>query len=381
MKQLKQLLKNPFLLTLLIAVTWQLTYTLIGWLFAPSGALLSHMNHWDAGWYHHIIALGYSVDGSPAAPAFYPLFPLTVSAVHTISLGLLSYEASALIINTTSLWAILLGLLALGKKLSMTKRGTVVMILAFLSFPTALFLHMFYSEALFIAIGLWAYLAALNKRWWIVGVLLAILTAARLPALLFVALCGLEFLRAHEWNVRKIFNKQLLWFFLAPIGIVAYGIYLYFKRGDFLAMAHAYSATNDWTYHAFTPNIFGTFYNTSVEIIQSALTLHPTYEAFVNYALPLFCIILIAAAAVYLWKKPYGIPLSLFGILSIILFSINGNLVSVHRYALACIPLFIAVGHLAKRPKLAVAIVAACILSIGVQLFLYAKFVNDIFAG
>ena len=85
-----------------------------------------------------------------------------------------------------------------------------------LSAPAAFFLHVFYGKALFLALSLWAYLFALKRNWIGVGILLALLTAARLPALLVIGLCGLEYLHSYSWNLKKAFNKNILWFLLAP---------------------------------------------------------------------------------------------------------------------------------------------------------------------
>lgn len=374
-------LRKDTVYTLGIALFWQLSLTLIGWLLSPEQGILGHMSHWDAGWYKHILATAYGPDASPASPAFYPLFPLIIGMLSSVTFTAVPQEVLVLLVNTAALWFALLALVRIGAIFKFTRRAKLVSVLIFLGFPSAFFMHAFYGEALFIALGLWAYLNALQKRWWVTGLLLALLTASRLPSLLFVALCGLEFFQAYGWKMKKIVNRNLLWFLLAPLGLIAYALYLQVARGDFLAMFHAYSATNDWTYQKFNPNIFGTLYETGERVVQSALTLHPTYEVFINYALPLFCIVLIAASAFYLWKKPHGIPLALFGFLSIILFTLNSNVVSVHRYALACLPLFIAAGVLAKHKKAAVTLIILGVLSYGVQLFLYMKFIHDIFAG
>ena len=244
-------------------------------------------------------------------------------------------------------------------------------------------MHTFYSEALFIALAFWAYAFALERKWWAVGVLLAALTATRLPSLLFVALCGLEFLRVYDWNIKKVLNKNILWFLLAPIGFIAYGLYLLVVRGDFLAMFHAYTATNDWTYHHFNLNIFATLYETVIFIISSIASLRPTYEAFINYGLPLASLALVLASSVYILYRlrSRGIPLFIFGILSLVMFTVNSNVVSVHRYALACICLYIAVALLPHRTWITRGVVAACAVSFGVQLFIFAKFANGMFGG
>src|SRR5674476_504215 len=81
---------------LLIVLCWQFLMTLFGILierglvvFARPGAglpahtLLSHTLRWDGYWFEGIIHGSYSHNVS--APAFYPLFPLLVLAVKTVS--------------------------------------------------------------------------------------------------------------------------------------------------------------------------------------------------------------------------------------------------------------------------------------------------------
>ncbi|MNR02777.1 hypothetical protein D3C85_1186430 [compost metagenome] len=244
-------------------------------------------------------------------------------------------------------------------------------------------MHVFYGESLFIAVAFWAYLNALQQKWWRVGVLLAVLTATRLPSLLFVALCALEYLRAYEWNIKKAANKNILWFLLAPIGFIAYGLYLTIVRGDFFAMFHAYSTTDDWAYQIFNPNIFATLSETVLKIGSSLATRQFNYEIFVNYALPLAAITAIAGSSLYLLLKlkSEGVPLFVFGIFAIILFTLNSNVISVHRYALACIVLYIAVGLINKTGNLRILLSGGILCSLSIQVFLYSRFIQTVFAG
>src|SRR5690606_34016102 len=119
-----------------------------------------------------------------------------------------------------------------------------------------------------------------------------------------------------------------------PLGFIAYGLFLLGVRGDFFAMFGAYKATNDWTYQIFNPNIIQTFYETSVKIAESIMAGAFNYEIFINYALPLACIIAILVTSVYLFRvrRSEALPLSLFGLFSVILFPLNSIVVSVHRY-------------------------------------------------
>jgi len=383
MLRIHSFFKTDFGTALILAVCWQLIMTLIGFIAASHQGFFGHMDQWDAGWYKHIIEYGYALQGNPAAPAFYPLFPLIINILSTLTFHVFDVRLLVLVINTLALWFILVALMRIVAKFSTSKAAQRIAVLAFLSFPSAFFLHVFYGESLFIAIAFWAYLSALNKKWWLVGILLGILTAARLPSLLFIGLCILEYIRSYDWNIKKALNKNILWFLIAPVGFISYGFYLLAVRGDFLAMFHAYSATNDWTYQVFNLNIFATLYNTVAKIIQSATSLHPTYEVFINYALPLACVLVLIISSVYILVKlgSKAIPLFVFGILAIVMFTLNSNVVSVHRYILGCLPIFIAVTLLGRQKLQRYLIITACLLSVLIQLFIYIKFANGIFAG
>lgn len=379
----KKLLKTEAAFLLLIAVGWQLLLTITGYALNPEGGLLSHMSRWDSGWYQHIITHTYTESGSPAAPVFYPLFPLLLYIVQALSFGLFSIEFSALLVNTVSVWLILMALTSILRHFRVSKMGRSIALVALLCFPAAFFMHVLYGEALFMAIAFWAYAFALQRKWWAMALLLAVLTAARLPSLLFIGLCGLEYLRAYRWNIRKALNKQFAWFLLTPLGFIAYGLYLLVIRGDFLAMFSAYDATNDWPYQVFNINIFSTIYEASTKVVGSLLNSSFNYELFINAALPLLSLVALVIASVYTWCKlgQKGLPLFIFGIVSSIFFTLNSNVVSVHRYVLPCIVLYIALALYATTKAKGVAVLIACAASLAVQLFLYFKFTNFMFAG
>lgn len=376
-----------------VAILWQLFMTVIGVVFAyfydqssVAKGLTSHLSHWDSGWYLHVIAHQYDLAGSAAAPAFYPLFPLLVGGLSWIAFGILSPLAASYIVNTLAVWLIILAFIKILRHFPLTRHGRLYALASLLAFPSAFYLHVFYGEAVFMAVGLWAYLFALEKQWARMGLLLAIITASRLPSVLFVALCGLEYLRANKWSIRKSLNPNALWFALAPVGFVAYGTYLYIVRHDFWAMFHAYSATDDWIYHKFSPNIFQTVYTTVQNILEPLLNGRtPSYGLFINQFLPLLALLGIVTASLYCLirlKKHIGVPLALFGLLSSILFTLNSNVVSAHRYALPVLTIYIALGlFYTRKPKLSIVLWVLLGLSFVLQLYLYWLFTHDIFTG
>lgn len=390
MTQLMKFFKTDIGISLIVAVGWQLIMTVIGVIITVSltsvpanEAVLGHTMHWDANWYQHIILTAYGSEANPASPAFYPLFPLLAGGLSWLTFGLIGPAAAGLLINTAALWLALLALLRILKHFSVNKSGQTIGLALFLAFPSAFFMHVFYSEAVFIAIGFWAYLFALQRRWWATGLLLAILTAARLPSLLFVALCGLEFLRAYKWNIKKALNLQALWFLLAPVGLLLYGLYLFIVRGDFLAMFHAYSLTNDWSYQVFSLNIIGTIGDTITSILNKLTGGEFFYIDFTNQLLPLLTLALLITCSIYVLirLKKDGMPLGVFGILAAVLFTLNSNVVSVHRYILPCIVIFVAITLFVKKGWRAIVLWLSIAGCTAIQLYLYTKFIIDAFAG
>lgn len=366
-----------------IACAWQLVMSVLGYYLSPSHeGLFAYTLHWDGGWYSAILHDHYLTNH--AAAAFYPLFPLLVGAVSLVSFGLVGFTLAAQLINLVALW---LGLVALIQIASyfIPRKYRLLPVLFLLLSPAAFFMHMFYTEALFIAIGSWAYLSALRGKWWVMGILLACLTASRLPSLLFVGLCGLEFLRAHQWNLRKAITPNLAYFLLVPLGFILYGTYLYFVSGNFFGMFSAYKATTDWAYQVFQPNFLETIARAGYQVLRAAVGLRPfDHDIFVNHAIPVLMLGILFVSSIYLVVKVKGraIPLGIFGLVSIIFFTLNSNVVSVHRYILPCLSIYIAAAYLySKHPKARpFLIVLAAVLGL-IQMSLLALFVTSQFAG
>lgn len=382
---------------LIVSLLWQALMTVMGNFFdtglnnifqrpnspADATGLLDHMFHWDAGWYQTALNGAYADPSSPVS-VFYPLFPFSVWLVQTLSLGLLSMLEAGLLINTAATFFSLLALTKIGEILLGRDRRWWLPAL-FITSPAAIFLHFFYTEALFCAFAFWSYLFALRRQWWQMALALAALTAIRLPAVLFIALCGLEYLRAYQWRPRRFLNRNLLWFLLTPAGFLGFASYLYVVRGDFLAMFHGYDLTDDWVYQVFNPNIFA-LYDFTLRHLYGVFTTPVPFDEgqAVNFLLPLLGIFVLVASSLYVvsLKRQAGWPLLALGLLGAVMFSLNSNLVSVHRYLLPCIVIYIAIAHLAsRRDWLRPLFLGAIYLGIMLQAFLYILFVNGYFAG
>jgi len=381
---LKSFFKTDLGIALVITLIWKVLLITIGFIVdASNGGALSLFDHtmrWDAGWYLAIVDGHYS--NITASAAFYPLFPFLVYSVHFISFGVIDYPIAAQLINTVAVWFALTAAIKLGRTI-LGEKSRFWIIVLLLSAPAAFFMHTFYSEAIFVALSFWAYYFALKRNWLGVGILLAILTSSRLPSILIVALCGLEYLRSYDWNIKKALNKKILWFLLAPLGFIAFSLYLGYAQNDFIGMFHAYKATDDWDYQVFNLNIFETIWVAAFQLVRGAVGIRPVNAEFItNALLPALSLLFLGLSSLYLFikhRKKY-LPLAIVGILSIIMFTMNSNVVSVHRYVLPSLTIYIAVLLFFKK-KRRIYLYIACFLGILAQLLLYTNFIQGVFAG
>jgi hypothetical protein len=118
-------------------------------------------NRWDTIWYLDIAQHGYVTYGSSA---FLPLYPLLIRCLNPLLGG--NVLLAALAISTVATFVALLALYHLAERLAprMGAGGYTVLVAA--SVPVAFFLVSGYTEALFLALALWAMLAAMDGAWW-----------------------------------------------------------------------------------------------------------------------------------------------------------------------------------------------------------------------
>ena len=335
---------------LLISIFFHTALIIIGVAFSliKSTETINYNFNWDSVWYQDIIENWYqgSSERTLHSPVFYPLFPLCIFILQKITFSLIPLSILGTILNFACTTVIIYYIIKICENLfpKNAKLSRAIIVL-FLTFHSAFFLHCFYSEALLIALGLASYYCAIKRKWGTMSILLAFTTAVRLPGLLFLGLCGLEFLRAYDYKIKKIFNKNLLWFLIAPLGIILYMVYLWIAVGDPLAMFHTYTGSVWESYQVFNPNIFLVY----IKYIQTFFTLLVSgniKSALIDYALPLYSIFMILITSIYaLVKKEKAFyPLAIFGFAAIIMFSLNSNLISVNRYALSAISQFFIIG-------------------------------------
>ena len=389
MAKLSPQLRSELKRALAWAITWQLGFLLLIFaiqLLHGESINLNYFTKWDGGHYFSIINGSYNSPLSPAA-AFYPLLPLSIRSLQIITFGAIPIGFLILFFNTFCLSVAVFFFKRIAQHFNPNDTNGRLVVLLWLAFPTAFFMSQFYTEPLFCALALAAYYFSLNRKWSIVGILLAFLSATRLPALLVIGLCGLEFFNQHNWQLKKIFNENLLWFLLAPIGFVTYGLHLLQVRGDFWGMFNAYKLTNDWTYQIFNPNFLATLAKEANVFLTNPFTKSLSLgDYLINHALPFLSLVLLLAAAIYFIKRyrQNGYALGVAGLVSIVFYSLNSNIVSVQRYVLTNFVIFLAAADLLTKikPRYRIIILAGW-LTIGflAQLILLWTFMQLKFVG
>ncbi|MFE2296079.1 mannosyltransferase family protein [Streptomyces sp. NPDC059452] len=219
------------------------------WLF-PRGSdvreaapLLAPFQQWDANHYLHIARDGYFpadtgpwTSGWDNREAFFPGFPLLLRAVHVI---VPDWTAAGLLI---SLVAGAVAVLALSR----TARSYVPedadghrTVLFFLLSPCAVFLAVGYTEALFLAFALPAWLAAQRHHWAWACTLTALATTVRVSGLFLAAAIAVLFvLTALSARPGKGW-RGVAWLALPALPPAAYSWYLHAQTGDWMAWKHA----------------------------------------------------------------------------------------------------------------------------------------------
>ncbi|HET9847627.1 MAG TPA: mannosyltransferase family protein [Candidatus Dormibacteraeota bacterium] len=161
----------------------------------PLTALGRDWDRWDASHYLYLASHGYSASGDARnLIAFFPLYPALIGAVAAI--GLPVRIAALLISNVAGVVAAIL-LYEIGRQ----DRGPNAAFRAaafFTVFPTAYFLMVGYTEALFCALAFAAVLAARRQQWMLGGALAGLAAATRLTGLALLPFLVVELFAARQ---------------------------------------------------------------------------------------------------------------------------------------------------------------------------------------
>jgi hypothetical protein len=210
---------------------------------------------WDTEWYMKIATDWYprltdlSVFQSEFTEyPFFPLFPLLMKLVGYL-VGT-EYRAGLLIANLSLVAAcyLLFKLVELDRDRDAAYNSVNFLIL----FPTAFILSGVLTESLYLALALGCFLAARHGKWWMVGVLGALLALTRNLGVLIILPMFWIYMEQRSFRLRDI-RPDVLYLLLVPAALGLHSLHVYLLTGDPLAYIHAQLA---WRQELFAPNPF-----------------------------------------------------------------------------------------------------------------------------
>ena len=201
-------------------------------------ALLRIWNHWDAPHYLDLIVFGYRATDAgdlvgphgyrsvypgdlPLYIVFFPLFPWLGTLVNRVVDDPLVSAFVVTTVASTLVAPLLYRLVRHDEDASVALRASWFLLI----FPTAYFLHIGYTEAVFMAFVLGSFLAARTERWWLAGLLGGLAALTRVNGLILIPALGAEaftqWLRAPA-AVRRL---RVEWVAIGLV-LVGFGVYL-----------------------------------------------------------------------------------------------------------------------------------------------------------
>jgi Mannosyltransferase (PIG-V) len=198
-------------------------------------ALVAPFARWDSVWYLAIANDGYP-EGDVRRAAFFPLYPLLVRAVDTVTGAPVLAGALVSLACFAAALVLLHRLTAL--ELGPAAAGPAVWALAL--FPGAFAFSAVLSEALYLALSVGCLYAARTGRWAWAGAAGALAAATRSAGILLVVPLILLWLAARRRGGGR--SSEGAWIALVPLGPAAFAAALALGGGDPLAPLHAQDA-------------------------------------------------------------------------------------------------------------------------------------------
>lgn len=298
---------------------------------------------WDSEWYSQIATHGYAFNGNPGEPqtvAFYPLYPLLVRAVATLT-GLGVADALLLVSNVAAVAAILLLFKLVREEFGEAVSLRAVALMSF--FPGAIFLSAGYTEPLALMWIAGFFLALRRQRIFVAAVLAGLAVATRSSGIVLLPVLVWEL-----WRQRPAaaFAREIVpLVVIASAGLWLYMIYLGAAFGHPLAFSDVQMAFHENT--------------TMLSRFVAAATLQPFLKLDFPNASPAsvdqWMFLIALALLVRAWfRLDAAMTLFAAGVLLLPYLTLSGGpagFTSMSRFNLVSFPLFIVAAELIARAR------------------------------
>ena len=323
-------------------------------LFDQREGWMEMWNRWDALHYQSLAQIGYSATGEDRfSIVFYPLYPWLVRCVAIVSRNYLA--AGFLVSGAASIAAALLlrRLAELDHPPAVARRAVWFLFI----FPTSYFLHIGYTESLFLALSLGCVLAARMNYWAAAGLLGAGACLTRVNGLLLGPTLLVE--AWLQYRATRRIDWRWLWIGAVGFGFVGYLYLNYRVTGDFFAFS---KIMEEHWYKKFTPPWIG-IRDVWLRIPDGDIT-----EGLHEFVY----IVLSFVGMIWSWfrlRPSYAVWM----MLNWLLVNSTSFVLSVPRYCLTFFPLFLLLALIeAKRPLVGLLVTASSLLFLALFLVKFA---------
>jgi hypothetical protein len=190
---------------------------------------LAIWNRWDAPHYLDIARTGYVSQGVEARwIVFYPLYPWLVRLAAFVLRDELPAAFFVSGVASVAAGVLLYRLARLDEEEEVARASVFYMLV----FPTAYFLHVGYTESLFLALALGAFLAARARCWWAAGLLGGLAAMTRVNGLLLLPALVFEAREEYVGPGRERGPLRWLWLLLVAAGFGVYLLINWWVLGD-----------------------------------------------------------------------------------------------------------------------------------------------------
>lgn len=233
-----------------VAVSYVLALPSGGRIHGRGSWLLERFVWWDSFHFLRIVERGYLPPELPCCDqAFFPGYPFVTWLVRPLSGGNAVLAGLVVTQLAASVAVVLLWRLAARSAGGDERAGRNAVLLLAVT-PFGIFLSSVYSEALFLALSLGAWLAGSTRRWWLAGVLAGAAAAVRINGLFLAAALAVMYLTQLRADGRWRPRPDAVALAVPGLVVAAYFGYLHARTGSWTnwqdAQVIAWHRETDW---------------------------------------------------------------------------------------------------------------------------------------
>jgi hypothetical protein len=196
----------------------------------PPEGWLGIWNRWDSPHYLEVAQYGYGGEASGDQKFRIVLLPLYPSAIYLAHLLIRDWLTAGVVVSNICCVGAFCYFFLLTEK-EFGRRAARAAVFFFAIFPTAYFLHIAYSESLFLMLAIGAFYYGRQGRWLLCSLLGMVATGTRISGLAIVLPLAFEYFQQKNFRWREI-RWDCVFLAMIPLGLLVYFYLNYHYFGD-----------------------------------------------------------------------------------------------------------------------------------------------------